>query len=519
MNIKNVVLLALSLGAGYQTSWAQSVDDAFTFSRDDNSGSARFKALGNAQTALGGDISSINGNPAGLGFFSRSDASITFDYMHNSNGTSFLGSNSTSKKGHFGISQAGVVLALPTINQIKNYRGWQSFGFGISYNRKQNFNNTLQYSGVNNESSYVNSLTDLMEDDATFRSDFKNSNLVELFANPEKGYFPLAVEKDNKDQYNDLFTKGAHSNIAISLGANYNNNLYIGASIRTSFFQYDKTKVFEEYGWTKRANEVAQDNPDSPFADPNSNTYKRFGDKNYELYDEYWQNTEGKGIDFKLGLIYKPTTDINLGLTVTTPTWLTINESTEAFTDVDFYEDATSSTPLSSYESNLYSSQSEYYMNTPWKFSVGATKFHSRGLLTAEIEYVAYNTTTYSVKYGADVYGEINNGIKESLKGTWNLRLGGEYLFNNILSGRAGFNYFGNAFKGSEETNLNASLGLGIKLSNSAYLDFAVVHNYNSYSVAPYTLSNFWIDRGIYEPIANLKHNKTNALITIGTKF
>ena len=51
---------------------AQNVDDALRYSQIFYGGSARFNSMGGAFTALGGDISTLNQNPAGLGVFRSS---------------------------------------------------------------------------------------------------------------------------------------------------------------------------------------------------------------------------------------------------------------------------------------------------------------------------------------------------------------------------------------------------------------------------------------------------------------
>ena len=518
MKLKKIVLSVFVSSLYWGIASAQSVDDAVTFSKDDNPASARIKGMGNVQTSLGGDITSINGNPAGLGFFSRSDISITFDYLQNTNKTDFLGTSSKSNKGNFGIAQAGVVFNFPNRNQFGDYAGWQNFNIGISFNKKQNFNNSLIYNGINNESSYVHNLTDLMYDDKNFASDFYKSYLVEEFADASLGYFPLAADPD-KDQLNDLLTKGTHNNTAIAFGANYNNTFYIGATLGLSFFKYEKSKIFEENGWTKQHQEVAVDNPNSELANPNSADYIKFGDKSYQLLDDYSQTNDGSGIDLKLGMIFKPATDWNIGLTLTTPTWLTISESTEAFTDVNFFPDLNSTTSFYTYNSELYSSEQDYNITTPWKFALGATKFFNRGLLSVEAEYVTYNTISYSNPTRYTSFQNTNEIIKDELQGAVNIRIGGEYLVNNIISARAGFNYFGNPYTYYEESNVNGSIGLGVKLSNSLYMDLAVVHQVNSYSASPYSLSQFWHDEQKFEPIADLNHQRTNAVLTLGAKF
>jgi hypothetical protein len=47
------------------------------FSQPNTFGSARFQGMAGVNTALGADVSSIAGNPAGLGFFRKSEWSIS----------------------------------------------------------------------------------------------------------------------------------------------------------------------------------------------------------------------------------------------------------------------------------------------------------------------------------------------------------------------------------------------------------------------------------------------------------
>ena len=499
---------------------AQSIDDALTFSREDNAASARIKGLGNAQTALGGDISSINGNPAGLGFFGRSDISITFNYLQNANKVNYLGTNTSTNKGNFGIDQAGVVFQFPTSGRS----GWQNFNVGLSYNKTQNFNNTRNYEGVNNNSTIVHALTDLMSNNTGFEDDFYNSYIVDEYGVPGKsGYFPIAVENEDKKQYNEHIIKGNRSKTAVAFGANYNNLFYIGASLGITSFRYDKNTQFIENGWTKNATEVAVDNPTSDFLNP-ANVASDYLNASYELFDNFSQVTEGSGVDLKLGMIYKPAQDWNIGVTINTPTWITIKEDTRAYTDVNYYEDETSDHPFPDdmqYASNYYDSGEDYSLTTPWKFALGASKFFSRGLLTADVEFVDYSTMKYgdvsTNYYSNSTFDGINSDLKNTYKSAVNFKIGGEYLINNALSARAGFNYFGNPYKNADDKNLSGSLGLGVKLSNSLYLDLAVYHQVNSYKEAAYILDEeFW---NLPSPVASIDHKRTNFALTFGAKF
>ncbi|NGM61734.1 hypothetical protein G5B30_07380 [Sphingobacterium sp. SGG-5] len=515
----SIPFLCLSLFIFFIDAHGQTIDDALIFSREEPGASARVKGLGNAQTALGGDISSLNGNPAGLGFFGRSDISITFNYLQNSNSIDYLGTNTASKKGNFGVDQVGAVFHFPT----RSNSGWQNFNIGLSYNKTQNFNNSRNYEGNNTNSTMVHALTDIMATDEGFSEDFYNSFIVDQFSNPDDGYFPIAVENGDKMQFNEQSVRGNRAKTAVAFGANYNNKFYIGATLGITSFKYDRQTQFIENGWTKNAAEVAVDNPTSDFLNP-ANVEHDFLNASYELFDNFSQVTEGSGVDIKLGMIYKPAVDWNIGLTINTPTWTTIKEDTRAYTDINYYEDESSDNPFPDdmqYASDYYDSTNDYLLTSPWKFALGISKFFNRGLLAADVEFLDYSTMRYSDLSGDyyinGTFDDINNNIKEVYQSAINFRVGGEYLINNVLSGRAGFNYYGNPYKDADDKNLSGSLGLGIKLTNSVYLDMAVNHQFNSYKEAAYLLDEeFW---DLDSPVANIDHRRTNVALTLGAKF
>ena len=64
---KYIFLFALGLTASIAQS--QEVSDALLYSQENLNGTARFRAMSGAFGALGGDLSSINVNPAGSAVF------------------------------------------------------------------------------------------------------------------------------------------------------------------------------------------------------------------------------------------------------------------------------------------------------------------------------------------------------------------------------------------------------------------------------------------------------------------
>ena len=70
---------------------AQSSIDAYTLSQGELRGTARFMSMAGAFTALGGDISTLNQNPAGIGVYRGSDVGLTLDInMMNSKTSRYL---------------------------------------------------------------------------------------------------------------------------------------------------------------------------------------------------------------------------------------------------------------------------------------------------------------------------------------------------------------------------------------------------------------------------------------------
>ena len=517
MQLKNILFTSLLVSGLTFSADAQFVGDAFTFSQENNGGTARFKGLGNANTALGGDLSSITGNPAGLGFFGQSDISISVNYNNANNKGSYFGTNTSKNKGRFGIDHAGVVFHMP-VNE--GYHGWQNFNVGISYENTNTFTNNVRYEGVNPNNSIVNRYTDLMasSNNAAWGDKLYGTFLVEEYGDAAKGYFPVTQEAANKTQISDILTNGYNSRTALAFGANYNNKFYIGANLGFTRFQYDTSEQFSEGGWTKNRAQILANNPNSTIADPNHADYD-YVEASYDLLDDYFQRSEGSGIDFKIGAIYKPSLDWNIGATITSPTWLTIDDYTSSYIGVDYFDDENTSTAFSSKEVLTDPTEDSYNTITPWKFSFGLTKFFSRGLLTADVEYVDYSSIKVRTIGGVNpsLENSWDQEAKAAYQGAFNFRIGGEVLLTNALSGRAGFNYYGNPYKNADNKQLSGSLGLGVKLTKAMYMDLAVVHLVNDYKTSPYQIDeSFW---GSKSPVADIKLQRTNAVLTLGAKF
>ena len=89
--------------------WGQSPVDAYNLSQTELRGSARFMSMAGAFTALGGDLSTLNQNPAGIGVYRGSDVGLTLDLNMMSSKSSGIPAGSSWNRTHFDVNNFGYV--------------------------------------------------------------------------------------------------------------------------------------------------------------------------------------------------------------------------------------------------------------------------------------------------------------------------------------------------------------------------------------------------------------------------
>ncbi len=121
----------------------QITEDALRFSQIGPVGSARIQAMGGAGFSLGGDVSSAAINPAGLGFYNRSEVVFTPSFNGLSTNASFADQSKDLIDNNFGITNFGLVYSKP--KQGFETSDWRGGTFAITYNRidRTDFNYTF----------------------------------------------------------------------------------------------------------------------------------------------------------------------------------------------------------------------------------------------------------------------------------------------------------------------------------------------------------------------------------------
>src|SRR5690606_26355699 len=103
-----ILFLACSIAS------AQNINDVLRYSGESLQGTARFQGMSGAFGALGGDLSSLNVNPAGSAVFNNGVFSVTASNQHSKNDASYFSNNTGASLNSFDLNQVGGVLVFKT---------------------------------------------------------------------------------------------------------------------------------------------------------------------------------------------------------------------------------------------------------------------------------------------------------------------------------------------------------------------------------------------------------------------
>lgn len=470
---------------------AQNLDDALRYSQVFYGGSARFNSMGGAFSALGGDISVLNQNPAGLGVFRSSELTIT-PQMFDIKSTADYSGRTNYNLNNFNLGQIGFVA-----NVGSNSSGLISFNVAYSFNRTNTYTQTIKIQGVNNSSSMADYWANLGNGSTSNNlTDAQKLAWQTYIIDSLPGSFDRygTVYSNYGDNlpsvYGQTITRlitneGSIGEHSFSLGGNYDNKLFFGATLGISKLNY--TSHYEHLEST------------------NVNLPSLFKDFSYT--DHY--EDKGTGYTIKFGVIYKPVDAIRIGLAFHSPTWYKIdeyyyNDMVSHFTDGAKYE--ASNTPL----------RFNYALATPTRLLAGvAVQIQKIAMLSADYEFVDYSNARFSQTGDGYDYSLKNSEIKNSLQSASNIRLGGEVRLSKLYL-RAGYGLYGKPFRSGEDNaslNYNTmSFGAGFREQNVS-IDFAFsnLKYTQKYFLFPVSSGN--------SSLSDLNTSKNIFTITLGYKF
>lgn len=459
------------------------------------------QGLGGAQLSLGGDISSISGNPAGLGMYNRSDFSFSLGNGIHDTQTNFNGTPSISdSRNNFFVPNIGVVF-----NKTKddfNAGKFRGGSFGISFNRINTFNYNFAYRGVNPNSSiidsWISSANGIPEGDL-YSDPIFNDPIRLAYDNFLIGPTYLLGPSGNDDTY---FTdadgiptqdeirimEGAQNKFTLAYGGNYDDVLFFGAALGITSFRYSSVKDYlEEF-------------EDGPL----------FNHNFVETLD-----VRGTGINLTAGLIYRVTQQVQIGVSYTSPTWYSVFDEYDGvlfseWDNFDYFGDGSEILTSQSAETDILISN--YNLSTPSRLGLGASFFVGKnGFITADVERVNFASNRLRSRDFDPTFD--NQEIASFYGDAFNLRLGGEYRINKFRL-RGGFAQLGDPIAvddGFDRTRTNINFGLGYR-TRTFYIDAAYLMSRFNNLYLPY-------QDGGFEPEIDINFRPNTIMLTVGFTF
>lgn len=501
MRISILVLSLCFITSSFTLAQSGYYEDAYRFSQVKPAGSARIMGVGGTQWSLGGDVSNIAGNPAGLGFFRSSEASATLGYTDWGVETNYLGQNKSYNTTNFSLPNLSFVMANPKGEFDRG--AFKGGSFGISIQRIANFNTEYGYfSDLPGETSiidfYLQDAQGFPENQvANFGLTGMAYNTYQI--NPRLDSNGEAITGEYEPingfiapfQDENITQEGSSSQVNFAYGANFNYKLFIGGSVGIRTLNFNSRKIYNE------------EFPEGPLINTN-------------LQENLYIN--GGGVNLNLGLIYKPIDYLNLGFTLQTPTWYALNDEYTAsmVANYDNYDYEPEGIILGEVEDLTDIIISSYNLNTPFKIGGGATVFLGKnGFISADVDWVDYSAARINSRDFDE--GPDNLEIENLYTSTINFRFGAEYKLSNFRF-RGGYGYYGDPIADSnfDRSTQQISGGIGMKIKKFS-VDFALVNQkfntlYSSYQV----LDNQGNNIG---PVTEIKNNQINGVLTLGLSF
>ncbi len=492
--MKKIFFFILAFYASALMLNAQGMYDALTFSDQNYYGTARSMALGNAMTAIGGDIGSITLNPAGSAVMSSSQLAFTPGIVHSMSETSYtpvaggILSNTTYQKGNrAAMPSSGVVFRFDT------YAGGalKAFTFGLVSNTSNNYLSRSSVMGTNDYYSMTGALavganglslpSDVLDDyDSYYKYNSsswpyflaRQANLVESYDDFNYKYAG-AAENIRYDKAKDVYSvylggpitqtyrrneTGYKKDVVFNFGFNLWDKLFLGVNLGIPYMVYDMVDYVQE---------DAQNSEDFDLG---------FVSMSYK----YSYSARSTGIYGRIGAIWLPIAGLRIGASVQTPTSYRVRDvyqivASSSF-EYDMHEGRSAYTPSDDFQ---YRFISPTIMNFGVAYTIGQF-----GFISVDWERTFYNQMYFREIDSSsitDYFYYSNKDIKDFLMPADMFRVGAEIRIIPEFAIRGGYTYkntpecyYWNGVKERDKgTTTGWSVGIGYSSPRNFFADFA----------------------------------------------
>jgi long-subunit fatty acid transport protein len=475
---------------------SQNSADALRYSELGLGGSARFVSMSGSFGALGADISSLHYNPAGLGLFRKSQFTFSPTYIQTDANTTFLKKTTNESRIGFKINNLGMAIAIP---QGKG-SDWSFVNIGISYSLLADFNSDARLKASNSNSSLANSFAEdaagtyagFVAEDYPFSSGLAYQTYLIDPANIDSTEYQAKTFNKDVKTTRRLKEKGHIGETAMSVAANYQQKLFLGATIGVTRVRYSSAVIHTE--------ELVDE----------ADELKEF------TYREDLTVT-GSGINLKLGAIYQVADWIRFGLSWHSPTNISLNDSYATSIKTEF--NTAQFENKKSFEKKSGENSFDYRIVTPAKFMYSVALIAgNKGAINIDYELVNYANVqlrpSYVIEGDEYEFEAENDEIKKVLIRSNRLKIGGEYRVGPWAL-RGGLSQATTPYRAGyvdhQDKTKGFSLGAGYSNENW-FVDFAYSKLTTKRDYYPYSYTGF--QEGAY-----ITRDFAQVAFTVGAKF
>nr|WP_294933851.1 transporter [uncultured Flavobacterium sp.] len=477
---KTVLYLIVCLSGFAVQAQEPSPSSALRYAIDDTQGTARFRGMSGAFGAVGGDMSSINVNPAGTAILSNNTASGTLSNYNASRKSNYFGDSSTDNTSTLDLNQLGGAFVF---FNTKENSDWKKFVFAINYENANDYENNVYYQGTNPNRSISDYFTAFangpgnvpgIQESYLTTYDYTDFNFMDQQA--WLGYQSYIIDPTGPDSYtsnapagnfyqqNSFASTGYNGKVSINLSSSYKDKIYFGVNFNAHFTDYTQSSLVYE-------SNTSANNTDRP-----------------TIHTIDFQNdmhTYGSGFSMNLGVIAKVTKDMRLGLAFETPTWYRLTDELSQAIYTTFNTGPNDPNPNQEatylFDEGIVSVYPEYKLQTPGKVTGSfAYVFGKQGLISFDYSIKDYSTTTFRPKNEL-FFNSVNTQMSNELTTASEFRVGAEYRVKQV-SLRGGYRFEQSPYKDGKTVGdlTSLSAGLGYNFGDSR-LDLAFTHSERDY--------------------------------------
>ena len=512
-------------------------------------GTARYVGMGGAMGALGGDISVISNNPAGIGLMRRNDISIGMGAVIQDD-KAIEG----EARAHYSFDQIGFVA-------VFNNPNGNNVNFGLNLQKKLDFRHSMIAEHGNlGGLSQASQLAGLRLD---FGDDYSQNSGSLVNQAYGVGIYDVFAADGGQLQYlnnaNSFYrtSSGNLYGLDLNVSGGVQDRVFWGATFGVNFLKYRSNTSYVEFRDGYFGGHFLDD----------------FAVQDYTLDAQH--DVNGTGFNLKAGTIIRPIEDnpLRFGIAIETPTWYTLKQEDSYFTFYTKWQNNGWNEDARSYDFSYNDQQGSYHrydspdanylefnLHSPWKFRLSlASTVEDYLAWDVEYEYSLNKRATMGYprqessgwddqSVGMNSDKAMNAMTERVINGVHNLRAGIEYKPAPKFAVRAGYNfysapmksggrfdqtvdsYYMNYVTGTDYMNLKAanifSLGMGYR-GKSFYADIAYKYRHqhgdfyafdDSYQTARTPEAQFITDGRELTPV-DVNLDRHNVTFTLGFKF